>query len=78
MALVSRDDVRELLDSPDPGATLVLVEGRCAVLPEERAEGLVIASRRDLEPELAGAGRSDQELDRLAGRLNGVARDLGA
>ncbi|MBG0812643.1 hypothetical protein [Planomonospora sp. ID82291] len=78
MVLVSRDDVRTLLDSPDPGATLVLVEGRCAVLPEDRAEGLVIASRRDLASELDGADRSDRELDRLAGRLDGIARDLGA
>ncbi|MFC4061224.1 hypothetical protein ACFOWE_23235 [Planomonospora corallina] len=77
MAMVTRDDVRRLLESPDPGATLVLVEGRCAVLPEERAEGLVLASRRDLEPELADGGRDDQRLDQLADRLDGMARELG-
>ncbi|GAA3138658.1 hypothetical protein GCM10010466_32020 [Planomonospora alba] len=78
MALVTRDDVRRLLESPDPGATLVLVEGRCAVLPEGRAEGLVLVSRRDLDPGLADGGQDDRRLDQLADRLDGMARDLGA
>ncbi|ETK35511.1 hypothetical protein [Microbispora sp. ATCC PTA-5024] len=78
MAVVERDDVRRLLESPAPDATLVLVEGRCEVVPGDAADGLVIASRRDLEDEVGGEDLDDGQLGRLADRLDSVVRDLGA
>ncbi|GLX08308.1 hypothetical protein [Microbispora sp. NBRC 16548] len=78
MSVVGRDEVRALLESPLPGATLVLVGGRCEVVPESRAEGLVIAGRRDLESLLGDGPVDDRRLGELADRLDTVARDLGA
>ncbi|MFI6507443.1 hypothetical protein ACIBCT_07555 [Streptosporangium sp. NPDC050855] len=81
MALVDRDDVRELLGSPDPDATLVYVEGACRVVPADRVEGLSVVSRRELQEQLgedaAGGGLSDERLDELAHRLDTVVRELG-
>ncbi|MEW9532911.1 hypothetical protein [Microbispora sp. NPDC049125] len=78
MALVGRDDVRTLLESPAPDATMVLVEGRCQVVPGGEADGLVITSRRDLEEQIAAEDLDDRRLDELADRLDTVVRDLGA
>ncbi|GAA3004657.1 hypothetical protein [Streptosporangium longisporum] len=81
MALVDRDDVRELLTSPDPDATLVYVEGACRVVPADRVEGLSVVSRRELQEQLgedaAGGEPSDERLDELAHRLDTVVRELG-
>ncbi|MFG1825291.1 hypothetical protein ACGFIJ_22625 [Microbispora bryophytorum] len=78
MTVVGRDEVRALLESPSPDATLVLVGGRCEVVPESRAEGVVIAGRRDLESLLGDSPVDDRRLGELAERLDTVARDLGA
>ncbi|MEV4296715.1 hypothetical protein [Microbispora rosea] len=78
MGVVGRDKVRALLESPSPDATLVLVGGRCEVVPESRAEGLVIASRRDLESRLGDGPVDDRRLGELADQLDVIARDLGA
>jgi hypothetical protein len=78
MAVVGRDDVRRLLESSAPDATMVLIEGRCEIVPGDEADGLVIASRRDLESRLKGADLTDQRLDHLAEGLETVVRDLGA
>ncbi|MEU7882254.1 hypothetical protein [Microbispora bryophytorum] len=78
MRVVGRDEVRALLESPSPDATLVLVGGRCEVVPESRAEGVVIAGRRDLESLLGDGPVDDRRLGELADRLDTVARDLGA
>lgn len=78
MSVVGRDEVRALLESPSPDATLVLVGGRCEVVPESRAEGLVIVSRRDLEGVVGDGPMDDRRLGELADRLDTVARDLGA
>ncbi|WP_182908930.1 hypothetical protein [Microbispora sp. H13382] len=78
MSVVGRDEVRALLESPSPDATLVLVGGRCEVVPEERAEGLVIASRRDLRSLVGDGPVDDLRLGELADRLDTVARELGA
>lgn len=78
MSLVGRDEVRALLESPSPDATLVLVGGRCEIVPEARAEGLVIASRRDLQVQAGDGPVDDRWLDELADRLDTLARDLGA
>ncbi|WP_185949444.1 hypothetical protein [Microbispora sp. KK1-11] len=47
-------------------------------MPEPRAEGLVIAGRRDLESLLGDGPVDDRRLGELADRLDTVARDLGA
>ncbi|MEU7914766.1 hypothetical protein [Microbispora bryophytorum] len=78
MSVVGRDEVRALLESPSPDATLVLVGGRCEVVPESHAEGVVIAGRRDLESLLGDGPVDDRRLGELAERLDTVARDLGA
>ncbi|GGO15914.1 hypothetical protein GCM10010116_32010 [Microbispora rosea subsp. aerata] len=78
MSVVGRDEVRALLESPSPDATLVLVGGRCEVVPESRAEGLVIVSRRDLEGVVGDGPMDDRRLGELADQLDTVARDLGA
>ncbi|MGW5264918.1 hypothetical protein ACWEQG_28410 [Microbispora sp. NPDC004025] len=78
MSVVGRDEVRALLESPSPDATLVLVGGRCEIVPEERAEGLVITSRRDLKSLVGDEPVDDLRLGELADRLDTVARDLGA
>jgi hypothetical protein len=80
MALVERDDVRKLLESPEPDATLVLSEGRSVIVAgsEADASGLVIISRRDLEDQAPATDLTDQRLDELASRLDLAAQDLGA
>jgi hypothetical protein len=78
MGVVGLNEVRALLESPSPDATLVLVGGRCEVVPESRAEGLVIVGRRDLEGLLGDGPVDDRRLGELADRLDTVARDLGA
>ncbi|GGO27941.1 hypothetical protein [Microbispora bryophytorum] len=78
MSVVGRDEVRALLESPSPDATLVLVGGRCEVVPESRAEGVVIVGRRDLESLLGDGPVDDRRLGELADRLDTIARDLGA
>ncbi|MGC5011066.1 hypothetical protein ACLQ2R_09915 [Streptosporangium sp. DT93] len=83
MAMVDRDDVRELLTSTDPDATLIFVGGACRVVPADRVEGLTVVSRRELQDQLGGSGSgaggevSDARLDELAHRLDTVVRELG-
>ncbi|GHE37189.1 hypothetical protein GCM10017673_44680 [Streptosporangium violaceochromogenes] len=81
MGLVDRECVRRLLESPDPGATLVFVEGDCLVLPDgeidSRHRPLIVARRYELMEFLHGETATDAQLDMLADRLDNVARDLG-
>ena len=70
MNLVDRDLVTELLASSDPDAALILFDGVCSVVSAEPGyKGLLVAWRRDLDPEMP--------LDRLVHALDNVARDLG-
>ncbi|GIH94641.1 MULTISPECIES: hypothetical protein [Planobispora] len=83
MALIDRECVRRLLESPDPDATLVFVRGDCIVLPEKEIDdahrGLVIASKRDLTRLMPGGDTlTEQQIDTLADRLDNIVRDLGA
>ncbi|MGS2646598.1 hypothetical protein [Streptosporangium sp. LJ11] len=82
MALVDRDHVRELLESPEPDTTLILVDGTCRVVPADQVEGLTVISRRELQDQFAGeemsGEMSGERLDQLAQRLDTVVRDLGA
>ncbi|MEU4830372.1 hypothetical protein [Streptosporangium sp. NPDC023615] len=76
MALVDRDDVRELLTSPDPDATLIFVGGACRVVPADQVEGLVVVSRRELQGQLSegggeGEGRNEGQGNEGQGRVGG-------
>ncbi|GAA4214580.1 hypothetical protein [Microbispora amethystogenes] len=77
MRIVGRDEVRALLESPSPDATLVLVGGRCEIVPEAQAEGLVIVSTRDLRFQTGDGPIDDRRVDELADRLDTLARELG-
>ncbi|MBO4271046.1 hypothetical protein [Microbispora triticiradicis] len=77
MRIVGRDEVRALLESPSPDATLVLVGGRCEIVPEARAEGLVIVSSRDLRIQTGDGPVDDRRVDELADSLDTLARALG-
>ncbi|MEU8193009.1 hypothetical protein AB0C10_04420 [Microbispora amethystogenes] len=77
MRIVGRDEVRALLESPSPDATLVLVAGRCEIVPEAQAEGLVIVSTRDLRIQTGDGPVDDRRVDELADRLDTLARELG-
>ncbi|GAA2894286.1 hypothetical protein GCM10010517_58950 [Streptosporangium fragile] len=81
MALIDRECVRRLLESPDSDAVLVFVRGDCVVLPagqlDEQHRRLVIADRRDLV-RFTGDTVTEEQLDMLADRLENVALDLGA
>ncbi|GAA3133433.1 hypothetical protein [Streptosporangium carneum] len=80
MGLIDRECVRRLLEAPDPGATLVFVQGDCMVLPDgeinDHHRPLIIARRYELTEFLGGETATDQQLDMLADRLDNVARDL--
>ncbi|WP_346108465.1 hypothetical protein [Nonomuraea maheshkhaliensis] len=82
MSLIDKECVRELLESRHPDATLVFVRGDCVVLPasdvDEAHRGLVIARRDEVIAQLPAGEPSEDELDRLAIRLDNVVRDLGA
>ncbi|GLW25177.1 hypothetical protein Mame01_52190 [Microbispora amethystogenes] len=77
MRIVGRDEVRALLESPSPDATLVLVGGRCEIVPKARAEGLVIVSSRDLRIQTGDGPVDDRRVDELADSLDTLARELG-
>lgn len=82
MRLIDRECVKRLLESPEPDATLVFVQGDCVVMPGSRIDdahrGLVIARRDDFAPLFADRVLTDRELDDLAHRLDNTVRDLGA
>ncbi|MEV5888480.1 hypothetical protein [Nonomuraea fuscirosea] len=82
MSLIDKECVRQLLESGQPDATLVFVRGDCVVLPasdvDEAHRGLVIARRDEVIAQLPEGEPTEDELDRLAIRLDNVVRDLGA
>ncbi|MFI9839898.1 hypothetical protein ACIHFD_22885 [Nonomuraea sp. NPDC051941] len=82
MSLVDLECVRRLLQSEEPDATLVFVQGDCVVLPADEVDdahkGLVIAHRDELAARLPAGGLSEEALEDLATRLDNIARDLGA
>ncbi|NUR83550.1 MAG: hypothetical protein HOY71_05620 [Nonomuraea sp.] len=82
MLLIDRECVRRLLDAPDPDAVLVFMGGECLVVPATRVDAahseLVIVHRRDIAELMPGTSFSDDELDRVAHRLDNIVRDLGA
>ncbi|MFJ2028567.1 hypothetical protein [Streptosporangium sp. NPDC087985] len=81
MALIERECIRQLLESPDPDAALVFVRGDCVVLRGEEIDedhrALVVVRRGDLLGFVTGDTITEQQLDLLADRLDNVARDMG-
>ncbi|MGV9379299.1 hypothetical protein ACWDRB_26005 [Nonomuraea sp. NPDC003707] len=82
MSLIDLECVRQLLQSEEPDATLVFVQGDCVVLPADEVDdahkGLVIARRDELAARVPEGGLSEEALEDLATRLDNIARDLGA
>ncbi|WP_433246081.1 hypothetical protein ACQPYK_44600 [Streptosporangium sp. CA-135522] len=81
MALIDRECVLRLLESPDPDAALVFVRGDCVVLNDEEIDddhrALIIARRRDLAGFVTDDVVTDRQLDVLTDRLDNIARDIG-
>jgi hypothetical protein len=80
MALIDRECVRRLLESPDADATLVFAGGECQVLPESEVDDahrpLIVARRSDLDTD--DGPLTDERLDSLAAALDNRVRDLGS
>lgn len=76
-------EVRRLMESGDPGSSLVLYEGRVEVVSaDDLAAGrypgaLSIASRQELLGMLGRKDPSEQEIEQLAANLDAAASNLG-
>jgi hypothetical protein len=81
--LIGPADVRRLVEADDPGATLVIYEGRAAVLSADdlaadRYQGaLLITSRQELLDTLGRPVTSEQEIEQLAVNLDATVSELG-
>jgi hypothetical protein len=80
---VNADDVRRLLDSQEPDAVLVLVEGRVEVVTPAELDSadyrgaFQITTREDLVQLTGGATLSENELAQQADDLDTAVRNLG-
>lgn len=80
---IDAEDVRRLLASPDPDATLVVIEGRAAVVAPvdldstEYRGALQVATRQELVERVGHAELSDREVTEQAEELDTVLRNLG-
>jgi hypothetical protein len=80
---IDEDDLRRLLDSDLPDATLVLVEGRTEVvtaldLDTDAFRGaLKVTTREDLRASLDGPDVTEPELKRIAATLGSTVDNLG-
>ncbi|OSC29214.1 hypothetical protein B8W69_09425 [Mycobacterium vulneris] len=80
---INSEDVRRLLASPDADATLVVIEGRAAVVAPadlESAEyrgALQIVTRQELVQRVGHAQLSDREVIEQAEQLDTALRNLG-
>ena len=81
--LISPADVRRLMESDDPGSTLMIYEGRAAVisagdLTADRYPGaLFIASQHEVLDILGRPVASEQDTGQLAANLDVAASELG-
>ncbi|MFI7128967.1 hypothetical protein ACIBQ1_24915 [Nonomuraea sp. NPDC050153] len=82
MSLIDRECVRRLLQSEQPDATLVFVQGDCVVLPADEVDDahkrLVIVRRDEIASQVPEGPLTEEALEELATRLDNIARDLGA
>lgn len=80
---ITADDVRSLLDSDLPEASLVLQEGRVHLLggadlrSRRYAGALFVASREQLRDRFLGREPSARELDEVAAGLRTAVSNLG-
>jgi hypothetical protein len=81
--LIGPADVRRLMESEDPGSTLVIYQGRAAVisagdLAADRYPGaLSITSQQEVVDILGRHVTSEQEIEQLAANLDVTASNLG-
>ena len=81
---VGVDDVRRLLASPEPGAALVVIEGRVDIATpseldtDEYRGALQVATRQEVVRRAGGEELSDRELAEQAEELDTAVRNLGA
>jgi hypothetical protein len=78
--MISVEDVRRLLETGDPGATLTIVGGRpviCGGGELESEGGLDVISRADLITQAGERLDSPQGLEEVAAELDVVVRELG-
>jgi hypothetical protein len=76
---VHGDDLRRLLDSELPDATLMMVAGSLTVVAgdDRAASGLEVISRRQLLDRLGDAEPTGDELDRQAANVSVAVDNLG-
>jgi hypothetical protein len=80
---VTADDVRRLLAADEPDATLVLIEGRVAVVTAAELDSdayrgaLELVSRDELLSRIGRRELSERELEEQAESLDVAVRDLG-
>lgn len=81
--MISTEDVRQLLASPDADAALVVMEGRAAVVmpadldSDEYRGALQVATRQELVQRVGHAELSDRELAEQAEELDTAVRNMG-
>ncbi|MEV6715159.1 hypothetical protein AB0M48_24350 [Lentzea sp. NPDC051208] len=80
---IDEDDLRRLLDSGLPDATLVLVEGRTEVVSARDLDtdafrgALQVTTREDLLARFDGPDVTEPELERIAATLGSTVDNLG-
>jgi hypothetical protein len=76
--MISGEDVRRLLETGDPGATLTIVGGRPVIRGGgEEESGLDVISRADLVAQAGERLEDPQGLEEVAAELDVVVRELG-
>lgn len=81
--VISADAVKQLLDSDDPEAVLVLIEGRAEVVTPREIDSpqyrgaLEVVSRDELIKRTGGAELSERDLEEQASLLDSTVSELG-
>ena len=81
--LIGPADVRRLMESDDPGSTLVIYQGQAAIIPagdladDRYAGALSIASQQEVLDILGRQVSSEQDIEQLAASLDATASELG-
>ncbi|MDL4821744.1 hypothetical protein [Actinomadura opuntiae] len=82
MPTITPDHLHELLASADRDAALVVVGGQAAVVPStpagrDDADGALVITTRDAVIAELDTGANDEQLERLAQRLDTALDSLG-